>query len=68
MLLCRQENIISNKYVIVHVESHVFQTQSQNYVRVGFTPRLLGKLALVHTGWFWTWQYQKGRKKILSHL
>ena len=52
--MCRQENIISNKHVLVHVEVHVFRTQSQNYVTVGFTPGLLGKEALVHTDWFWT--------------
>jgi len=66
MLLCRQENIISNKHFIVHVEVHSFQTQSQNYVRVGFILRLPGKEALVHTDWFWTWQHHK--KKIFSHL
>jgi len=65
MLLCRQENTISNKDVIMHVEVHAFQNQSQNYAR-GFTLGLLGKEALVHTDWFWTWQYQKEKKNPIA--
>jgi type IV secretory pathway component VirB8 len=48
----------------MHVEVHAFQTQSQNYVKVDFTLRLLGKEALVHTDWLWTLQYQKKKNPI----